>query len=254
MRRILVTNDDGTSRRASRRWPTRSRRWARSPSSRRDRGQRDRPRADAPPPASARADRDGVYSVDGTPTDCVNIAIDEVLEGAGSRRVRHQQGLNIGDDVTYSGTVAGALEGALLGVSGDRGVAAVHARRVGLRARRRARPRRSPRPCSSSPLPPRTFLNINVPQGAAAGRRVTVQAKRNHVTKVDRAARPARAAVLLDRGSAGRLGAARSVRLPGHPGRLGLGDAAAARSDRPRRARVVEELTSKAVGTFHAAP
>ena len=60
-----------------------------------------------------------VYSVDGTPTDCVNIAIDEVLEGRPDLVVSGiNKGLNIGDDVTYSGTVAGALEGALLGYQG----------------------------------------------------------------------------------------------------------------------------------------
>lgn len=59
---------------------------------------------------------DHVYSVDGTPTDCVNIAIDEVLAGRPDLVVSGiNKGLNIGDDVTYSGTVAGALEGALLG-------------------------------------------------------------------------------------------------------------------------------------------
>ena len=35
------------------------------------------------------------------------------------------------------------------------------------------------------PLPYRTFLNVNVPQGRPSGVRVTVQAKRNHITKVD---------------------------------------------------------------------
>ena len=34
------------------------------------------------------------------------------------------------------------------------------------------------------PLPPRTFLNINVPKGEPKGYRVTVQAKRNHITSV----------------------------------------------------------------------
>ena len=53
----------------------------------------------------------GIYSVDGTPTDCVNIAIDEVLDGKPDLVVSGiNKGLNIGDDVTYSGTVAGALE------------------------------------------------------------------------------------------------------------------------------------------------
>ena len=34
------------------------------------------------------------------------------------------------------------------------------------------------------PLPPRTFLNMNVPKGQPKGFRVTVQAKRNHITSV----------------------------------------------------------------------
>jgi len=59
---------------------------------------------------------DGVYSVDGTPTDCVNIAIDQILQHKPDLIVSGiNKGFNIGDDVTYSGTVAGALEGALLG-------------------------------------------------------------------------------------------------------------------------------------------
>src|SRR5215467_4942519 len=44
-----------------------------------------------------------VYSVDGTPTDCVNIAIDEVLDGKPDLIVSGiNKGLNIGDDITYS--------------------------------------------------------------------------------------------------------------------------------------------------------
>jgi 5'-nucleotidase len=58
------------------------------------------------------------YSVDGTPTDCVMLAMNNLL---GDRRpdlvlsgINH--GANLGDDVTYSGTVAAAMEAALLGV------------------------------------------------------------------------------------------------------------------------------------------
>src|SRR6185436_5241436 len=40
------------------------------------------------------------------------------------------------------------------------------------------------------PLPPRTFLSVNVPQGVIRGVRTTVQAKRNHITKVDRRVDP----------------------------------------------------------------
>ena len=58
-----------------------------------------------------------VYAVDGSPTDCVNIAIETVLRGKPSLVISGiNKGWNLGDDVTYSGTVAGALEGALLGI------------------------------------------------------------------------------------------------------------------------------------------
>ncbi len=65
-----------------------------------------------------------MYAVDGTPTDCVNIAIDKLLKQRPDIVVSGiNKGLNIGDDVTYSGTVAGALEGALLGYQAHRGLA-----------------------------------------------------------------------------------------------------------------------------------
>jgi 5'-nucleotidase len=134
--------------------------------------------------------RERVFAVDGTPTDCVNIGIDEVLTGPPDLVVSGiNRGLNVGDDVTYSGTVAGALEGALLGYQAiavslqftrgewDFGPAATMAATLAAAL-------------LEKPLPPRTFLNINVPQGAPKGIRVTVQAKRNHITKVDRRTDP----------------------------------------------------------------
>jgi 5'-nucleotidase len=128
---------------------------------------------------------DGVYAVDGTPTDCVNVGIAQVFrdELPGMVVSGINKGYNIGDDITYSGTVAGALEGALLGIpsiavsmKATRGEYdfsyAANAAAVLADAMLRA------------PLPPRTFLNINVPRGAPKGYRTTVQAKRNHVTSV----------------------------------------------------------------------
>src|SRR4026209_1615708 len=54
---------------------------------------------------------DRVYAVDGAPTDCVNLAITHVLRGLSDLVVSGiNKGWNLGDDVTYSGTVAGALE------------------------------------------------------------------------------------------------------------------------------------------------
>jgi 5'-nucleotidase len=59
-----------------------------------------------------------VYSVQGTPTDCVHFALNELMKGnlpdlvlAG---INH--GANLGDDTLYSGTVAAAMEGHFLGV------------------------------------------------------------------------------------------------------------------------------------------
>ncbi len=127
---------------------------------------------------------DGVFAVDGTPTDCVNIAVTQVFKGLPELVVSGiNKGWNIGDDITYSGTVAGALEGALLGAP---------AISVSIKMTRGAYDFSYVARAATSiaeallrrPLPPRTFLNINAPQGEPKGIRVTVQAKRNHVTSV----------------------------------------------------------------------
>ncbi|MGE0449886.1 MAG: 5'/3'-nucleotidase SurE [Vicinamibacterales bacterium] len=128
---------------------------------------------------------DNVYGVDGTPTDCVNVAITQLFGGQLPDMVVSgiNKGWNLGDDVTYSGTVAGAMEGALLGVAGiavslqftagpyDFGAAARVTAALAAGIVRR-------------PLPAWTFLNVNVPRGVPRGVRTTVQAKRNHVTSV----------------------------------------------------------------------
>lgn len=57
------------------------------------------------------------YSVDGTPTDCVNVAVNCLMKERPDLVVSGiNRGANLGDDVTYSGTVAAALEAALLGI------------------------------------------------------------------------------------------------------------------------------------------
>jgi len=61
--------------------------------------------------------KDAVYSVNGTPTDCVNIAVKGMLKETPRLVVSGiNKGPNLGDDITYSGTVAGAIEGTLLGI------------------------------------------------------------------------------------------------------------------------------------------
>jgi len=59
----------------------------------------------------------GRHAVDGTPTDCVNLAVNGILPRRPALVVSGiNKGANLGDDVTYSGTVSAAMEGTLLGV------------------------------------------------------------------------------------------------------------------------------------------
>lgn len=106
------------------------------------------------------------FAVDGTPTDCVLLGVDAVLKGKRPDLVLSgiNSGGNMGEDVTYSGTVAAAMEASLLGLkaialsqhmSEDRKVdwstAAEWAPKV---IRRLAR----------LPWPRETFYNVNFPQ------------------------------------------------------------------------------------------
>lgn len=62
------------------------------------------------------ADGSPAYATDGTPVDCVRFAVSGVLDSVPDVVVSGiNLGVNLGDDVTYSGTVAAALEGMLLG-------------------------------------------------------------------------------------------------------------------------------------------
>ena len=106
--------------------------------------------------------KDSIYSVNGTPTDCVNIAVKGLLKETPKLVVSGiNKGPNLGDDVTYSGTVAGAIEGILLGVpSFAVSLAAredfrfAEAAEVALRTASRI---------LEQGLPAGTLLNINVP-------------------------------------------------------------------------------------------
>ncbi|HIE64351.1 MAG: 5'/3'-nucleotidase SurE [Nitrospira sp.] len=62
--------------------------------------------------------RSRVFSVNGTPTDCVNLGVLHLLKGKPPDLVVSgiNKGANLGDDVTYSGTVSAAMEGTLLGI------------------------------------------------------------------------------------------------------------------------------------------
>ncbi len=116
------------------------------------------------------------WTVDGTPTDCVTLALNQILApdirpDICASGINH--GANLGDDASYSGTVAGALEATILGVPGlafslvvnrshDFTESARIARQVTERALREG-------------IPQDTLLNVNIPKGNAKGLRVTKQ-------------------------------------------------------------------------------
>jgi 5'-nucleotidase len=113
-------------------------------------------------PIRAREMEDGVTCVDGTPTDCVHLAITGLLGEEPDMVVAGiNAGANLGDDVLYSGTVAAAMEGRFLGLpaiavslAGDRPTHYETAAQVTLDLVKRL---------LSGSLPADTILNVNVP-------------------------------------------------------------------------------------------
>ncbi|HUF77014.1 MAG TPA: 5'/3'-nucleotidase SurE [Longimicrobiales bacterium] len=68
-------------------------------------------------PLRARRSVDGAWIVDGTPTDCVLLALNELLpDGADVCVSGVNHGPNMGEDVLYSGTVAAAMEATVMGI------------------------------------------------------------------------------------------------------------------------------------------
>ncbi len=121
------------------------------------------------------------WTVDGTPTDCVTLALNQIFKDEEEPFALCVSGINyggnLGDDASYSGTVAGALEATILGVPGlafslvtrenfDFTEAARFAATIVRRVLRDG-------------LPEGTLLNINMPPGIVRGARVTRQGIKN---------------------------------------------------------------------------
>ena len=120
------------------------------------------------------------YSVAGTPTDAVMMALGQLVDGAAPDLLLSgvNRGANLGEDVTYSGTVAAAMEGALAGVRSI-ALSQVYARQ-GMGDQVPFGPasawgERVIRPLIDVALPPRTLLNVNFPVGEPKGVRVVRQ-------------------------------------------------------------------------------
>jgi len=146
-------------------------------------------------PLRVSARGEGVYAVDGTPTDCVILALGELLDGRPDvvlSGINHGQ--NLGDDVLYSGTVAAAMEATILGVPAV-ALSLVGAQRDQLPgwapvvSRILARLLRS----GGAALPPETLLNINlpaVPPAQVKGVRITALGRREYLNAITRAMDP----------------------------------------------------------------
>jgi len=69
-------------------------------------------------PLRMRAVEERRFAIKGTPTDCIIMGVRHILDGKGPDLILSgvNRGQNAAEDVTYSGTIAGALEGAILGI------------------------------------------------------------------------------------------------------------------------------------------
>jgi 5'-nucleotidase len=128
------------------------------------------------------------HTVNGTPTDCIHLGVfnltDDVLPDLVVSGIN--RGLNIGDDVTYSGTVAGALEGTLLHIPA---IAVSAGRFDDDNINYKIAEPFIHQLCGDvleNGLPAGVFLNINVPPCDPHGVRVTRQGTRTYRASMDR--------------------------------------------------------------------
>lgn len=143
-------------------------------------------------PLMLRQAPNGFYYVNGTPTDCVHLAVTGLLEGPPDMVISGiNHGANMGDDTIYSGTVAAATEGFLLGLpaiaislagqgGGHFGTAAQVVTELVEQYRRQ-------------PLAQPSLLNVNVPDvpyTALRGRAVTRLGKRHKAEPVIKSTNP----------------------------------------------------------------
>ncbi|TXH04120.1 MAG: 5'/3'-nucleotidase SurE [Nevskiaceae bacterium] len=113
-------------------------------------------------PLRAQQHGDGVTSVDGTPTDCVHLALNALLDQPPEMVVSGiNAGANLGDDTLYSGTVAAAMEGRHLGFPAIAVSSVAAAPRHYETAARVVV--RLIQQLERDPLPGDTILNVNVP-------------------------------------------------------------------------------------------
>lgn len=147
---------------------------------------------------AALADGSRAWSSNGTPSDCVTLALLDLLRAEPPDLVFSgiNQGPNLGWDLTYSGTVSAAMEGVIAGIQSV-------AVSVAWRFRRVVEEEEAPLPpldfshaaayCAElarylgvNPLPDHTLLNVNTPHVAPVGVRITRQGVRRYPGKLEK--------------------------------------------------------------------
>ena len=129
------------------------------------------------------------YATDGTPVDCVRFAALGLIEFKPDLIVSGiNHGSNLGDDITYSGTVAAALEGIVLGIPAIAVSQQAEMGRVDFRAARNWQAEnfepaarfvaRMVEELDHVPMPEGTLLNVNCPAGEVRGARSCKLGKR----------------------------------------------------------------------------
>ncbi|MDP2167339.1 MAG: 5'/3'-nucleotidase SurE [Thermodesulfovibrionales bacterium] len=139
--------------------------------------------------------RERVWAVNGTPTDCVAIGVEKILREKPDIIVSGvNKGANLGDDITYSGTVAAAMEGTILGIPSI-AVSTVLDGRLPIHFETAARfAAEAARYILDKALPYDTLLNINVPNRAGKdimGMKFTRQGKRVYSGSIQETFSPA---------------------------------------------------------------
>ncbi len=144
-------------------------------------------------PLRARVTADGVHVVDGTPTDCVVLALGGLIEDKPDfvlSGINH--GANLGDDVLYSGTVAAAMESCILGIPSV-AVSYTGNEPTAITAWADVLTALLEQLLKREDFPAETLLNINLPAlppDKIAGVRITTLGRRAYVGSLTRALDP----------------------------------------------------------------
>jgi 5'-nucleotidase len=128
-------------------------------------------------PLRVRKISNAVYTLEGTPTDCVAIALGKILKKKPDILISGiNSGPNLGDDISYSGTVSAAVEGTMYSIPSLAVSLAckppydfTHAAKITAKLAAMILARG---------LPENTLMNVNIPKKASAGTRITRQGRR----------------------------------------------------------------------------